>query len=169
MTVTAGDISLDEAADHALARLGMTYEQSQDMFSYDCRNGHFDCAVRSGGACFNEAIAESAGILARERNAALAAVAAAADTLENPAPEDIILLTLAGDDEPTDEMVALADRIINDLNLAGFQLSRDGVPGTFVGECDRCGEDVRSDEQYLTNADDPAWVQHERCYDDDPE
>ncbi len=64
----AGDISLDEAADHALERMGITYEESVEWFVEDCKYGHFDCARNPGGRCFNEAIAESAAIIARERN-----------------------------------------------------------------------------------------------------
>lgn len=69
MTVEAGDISLDEAADHALARMGLTYEQHLDVLVFDCVNGHLDCASRTGGRCFGEEIAKSAGIIARQRNA----------------------------------------------------------------------------------------------------
>jgi hypothetical protein len=66
--IEPGDISLDEAADHALTRMGLTYDEQQDRMVYDCENGHFECAIRPGGHCFNAAIAESAGIIARERN-----------------------------------------------------------------------------------------------------
>lgn len=37
-------------------------------------------------------------------------------------PEDVIALTLAGDDEVTDEIVAMADRILSDLQASGFSL-----------------------------------------------
>ena len=42
------------------------------------------------------------------------------DGVRNPGPEDIIACTLVGDDEVTDEAVALADRILADLEEAGF-------------------------------------------------
>ena len=42
------------------------------------------------------------------------------DGVRDPGPEDIIACTLVGDDEVTDEAVALADRILADLKEAGF-------------------------------------------------
>lgn len=39
-----------------------------------------------------------------------------------------------------------------------------------VGECDRCGWEVYESEDYLVGEAAPqGGVQHERCYDDDPE
>ena len=44
------------------------------------------------------------------------------DTLTNPSHEDIIAVTLAGDDEVTDANVYLADRIVDALAVAGFDI-----------------------------------------------